>query len=118
LLLENPMLRDYLGGSAALEVEGAGARLLPLALLWMGERPVEAENHMGLSWIGEGEIQVAMHRTGWESGATFVGIKAGFAAGPHGQMDAGSFVLDMEGERWAHDLGAEDYNRIESLGMD
>ena len=32
-------------------------------------------------------------------------------------MDAGSFVLDADGVRWAHDLGAENYNRIESLGM-
>lgn len=119
LLLENRMLPAYLESEAAMEVAGAGARLLPLALVWMPEDAGTAENRMGLGWLGKGEIAVAMHRTSWEAAdAVFVGVKAGFAAGPHGQMDAGSFVLDADGERWAHDLGAESYNRIESLGMD
>jgi hypothetical protein len=33
-------------------------------------------------------------------------------------MDAGSFVLDAGGVRWACDLGAQDYNSIESKGWD
>jgi len=118
LLLENELLPRYLRSEEAMEVKGAGARLLPFALLWMPEQETPAENRMPLHWVGRGEIGVAMHRTSWDPDATFVGVKAGFAAGPHGQMDAGSFVLDAAGERWAHDLGAEDYNRIESLGMD
>jgi hypothetical protein len=32
-------------------------------------------------------------------------------------MDAGSFVLDMDGERWAVDLGKQDYNSLESKGI-
>jgi hypothetical protein len=32
-------------------------------------------------------------------------------------MDIGSFVLDADGVRWAHDLGAEGYHGIESRGM-
>jgi hypothetical protein len=32
-------------------------------------------------------------------------------------MDIGSFVLDSDGVRWAHDLGAEGYHGIESRGM-
>jgi hypothetical protein len=32
-------------------------------------------------------------------------------------MDIGSFVLDCDGVRWAVDLGAEGYHRIESRGM-
>ena len=118
LLLERRMLPRYLRSQATQEVSGASARLLPLALLWMGENDVEAENRMELDWVGRGEIPVSMHRTSWDGDALYVGLKGGFAAGPHGQMDAGSFVLDADGVRWAHDLGAENYNRIESLGMD
>jgi hypothetical protein len=33
-------------------------------------------------------------------------------------MDVGSFVMDALGERWAMDLGAQDYNAIESKGID
>jgi hypothetical protein len=118
LVHEPRMLGQYLRSPGALQVEGSGSRLLPLALVWMPPRGSGSGIGMGLHWVGTGEIPVAMHRTSWsDPDAVFVGIKAGFAAGPHGQMDAGSFVLDADGERWVHDLGAEDYNRIESLGM-
>ncbi len=33
-------------------------------------------------------------------------------------MDAGSFVLDLDGLRWAKDLGLQDYNSLESRGID
>ena len=33
-------------------------------------------------------------------------------------MDVGSFVIDAGGLRWAADLGPENYNKIESRGMD
>lgn len=121
LVWENQMLGDYLRSSQATQVDGSAARLLPLALIWMPRRtsaPGAQQMTMGLHWLGRGKIPVAMHRTSWtDPNAVYVGIKAGYAAGPHGQMDAGSFVLDADGERWAHDLGAEDYNRIESRGM-
>jgi hypothetical protein len=118
LTFERPMLRAYLASASPLQVGTSSARLLPLALIWMPPAQTPAVPRMSLHWRGTGEIGVAMHRTSWTNpDAVFVGIKAGFAAGPHGQMDAGSFVLDADGERWAHDLGAENYNRIESLGM-
>ncbi len=41
--------------------------------------------------------------------ATFVGAKAGEVAASHGNLDAGSFVLDANGQRWATELGADDY---------
>jgi oligo-alginate lyase len=32
-------------------------------------------------------------------------------------MDAGSFVLDAMGVRWAHELSPESYHRVESMGV-
>ncbi|MBQ4527003.1 MAG: heparinase II/III family protein [Clostridia bacterium] len=40
----------------------------------------------------------------------FVGFRAGSNSVAHSHLDTGSFVLDMEGERFASDLGSEDYN--------
>ena len=55
--------------------------------------------------------QVATMRTAWEDeDAAFVGLKAGRPYDNHGHADVGSFVLDSQGERWALDLGADDYN--------
>ena len=33
-------------------------------------------------------------------------------------MDIGSFVVDADGVRWADDLGMQDYNSLESKGVD
>lgn len=71
-----------------------------------------------LDWQDRGEVPIAVHRGSWDSpNALYVGIKAGSPSHNHGQMDSGSFVLDALGVRWAEDLGAEDYERIESRGM-
>ena len=45
-------------------------------------------------------------------------IKGGGANANHGHMDAGSFVLEWGGVRWAKDLGAQDYDSLERLGLD
>ncbi len=42
--------------------------------------------------------------------ATYVGFKAGSNRASHGHLDLGTFVLDQGGERWAVDLGSDDYN--------
>ena len=55
--------------------------------------------------------EVAVMRSGWEDPqALFVGFKAGDNKANHSHLDLGSFVFDAAGERWAVDLGADDYN--------
>lgn len=118
LLLERDLLRDYLRSERALEVSGSGNRVLPLALVWRAPVPADPSAEPELHWLGTGEVPVAMHRTSWrDPNAIYVGIKAGSPGANHGQMDTGFFVLDADGVRWAMDLGAENYNRIESRGM-
>jgi hypothetical protein len=41
--------------------------------------------------------------------AVFVAFRGGQNGLSHGHLDLGSFVLDADGHRWAHDLGSEDY---------
>lgn len=48
-------------------------------------------------------------RSGFEPGARFVGFKGGETREGHQHLDAGEFVFDALGVRWAHDLGADDY---------
>jgi hypothetical protein len=58
-------------------------------------------------------------RTSWNSkNAVFVGFKAGSPYVNHGHMDVGSFVMDANGERWIMDFGMQDYNSLESAGVD
>jgi hypothetical protein len=102
----------------ALERGDKGGRFFPLLLLWMGEAGTPDFSRLPLHWHSASAVPVAVHRSSWsDPAAVFAGIKAGTPSGPHGHMDIGSFVLDADGVRWATDLGAESYHRIESRGM-
>lgn len=93
-------------------------RFFPLLLLW-GQDPARADfSRLPLHWTSDSKVPVALHRSSWTTpNSVWVGLKGGSPSGPHGHMDVGSFVLDADGVRWAADLGAESYHRIESRGM-
>ncbi len=65
---------------------------------------------------GEGGNPVVLVHDTWtmDERDSFLGVKAGKASCNHGHMDAGSFVFDADGVRWASDLGMENYTRLES----
>lgn len=48
-------------------------------------------------------------RSGWEGDATFLSVHAGDNAVPHGQVDIGQFELEVDGTRFALDMGRDDY---------
>ena len=59
-----------------------------------------------------------IYRSGWDSpDDTYLGVKGGRAADNHGHIDAGSFVYESERVCWAIDLGSQDYNSLESRGV-
>jgi len=56
-------------------------------------------------------VDVAFLRSAWDEwNAIFVGFKGGDNKANHSHLDLGSFVLDALGERWALDLGSDEYN--------
>ena len=75
------------------------------------------ERELGFVGIGNGLCCVALFRTEWNKDAGYLGIKCGRPNAPHGHLDEGSFVYDDKGLRWFVELGPEDYNKIESMGM-
>lgn len=110
---ETTVLRREL--AAPSNAVSAGNRFLPLLLLWAQGDAGADYARLPLHWTGDGAVPVALHRSSWtDPNAVFCGLKAGSPSGPHGQMDIGSFVLDADGQRWAVDLGAEDYHLVET----
>lgn len=95
----------------------AGYNFLPFLLLWSNFQS-ESPPPKNLDWSGQGTNPVAFFRSGWDRDASFVGIKAGTPSANHGHMDAGSFVFDANGIRWVLDPGMQDYNSLESSGID
>jgi hypothetical protein len=89
---------------------GMGKRASPLDLLWYTAWPFEKSiAALPLSKYFRG-AEVAMLRTAWNSGATFVAFKGGDNKTNHSHLDLGTFVLDALGQRFACDLGGDDYN--------
>ena len=95
-----------------------GIRDLPAILIWGKNIPLNSINEPSEKfWMGQGANPVALMRSNWTTQAVFVGLKAGSPSVNHGHMDVGSFVIEADNRRWATDLGSQNYESLESLGM-
>ena len=77
-------------------------------ILWYGDESDEKVK-LPLDIYSKGTEAFAM-RGGWDKAdSLFVSGHGGKTNAYHSHMDAGSFVFDIMGERWAHDLEPENY---------
>lgn len=95
-------------------------RLLPAVMIWSGGMSMDKITApSSMIWVGQGKNPVALMRTSWTGpNAIYVAIKGGSPSVNHGHMDVGSFIMDANGERWAMDFGMQDYNSLETAGVD
>ena len=95
-------------------------RLLPATLLWSNGVAVRSITEpKATMWAGEGKTPVALMRTSWsDPSAIYVAVKGGSPSTNHAHMDAGSFVMEADGIRWAMDFGMQQYESLESKGVD
>ena len=102
----------------ALALEGSGIDLV-LALV-AGARNA-APAHPGDLPLGArfAAADVVSLRGAWgDPGATWLALKGGRNDANHADLDLGSFVLEAAGERWAIELGADDYALPGYFGRD
>lgn len=109
--LDADFIGDYLGSQVAPDSDKN--RTLPLAALWWMDATKPA--NWPLNWRGDGDNPVATFRSNFaDPNAMWLAIKGGRATNSHGHMDAGSFVFESDGVRWARDLGVQNYESLES----
>lgn len=95
--------------AAALQRRHAAEHPEPLDLLWLP--PETTPSHPPARGSHFAANSVCTLRTAWnDNAAGFVGFKAGDNRTSHGHLDIGSFVYEVDGVRWAEDLGSDDYN--------
>jgi len=112
--MERRMLKQVAAGTRT-----PNDRLLPFLLVWADTEQVQTEAAPDRAHFHDTDpIPVGMHRSGWGEQATYVGVEGGTASGAHAHMDAGSFVMDAAGVRWASDLKRPDYHTLETAGID
>jgi hypothetical protein len=103
----------------ASKIEADDTRELPLFLLWWRPLPdpVPIFGAAPLNWRGESSQPVAVLRSAWNDPLTsWVAIKGGSANQSHAHMDAGSFVFETLGVRWAIDPVRDDYSFLRRAG--
>ncbi len=95
-------------------------RLLVAVMIWSAGMTMDKITPpLKKVWVGQGKNPVALMRTSWtDPDAIFVAIKGGSPSVNHAHMDVGSFIMDAKGERWAMDFGMQDYNSLETAGVD
>lgn len=85
-----------------------------LALPWLdGQQESKATHPRAVHC--HGMIDLMFFRSGEAKESVYLAAKGGKGSLPHQQLDAGSFVLDADGERWALDLG---YDRQSNAAHD
>lgn len=101
------------------EEMGTLNRLAGISLVWMSQYEAQGEEGAPTSWKGDG-INPVVFFTGGEQDPHqyYFGGKGGRGGMSHGNMDAGSFVFELDGVRWSLDLGKfPNYGVVERTGF-
>jgi hypothetical protein len=94
-------------------------RLDGAGLVWLAQYEKRLYSDLPSAWKGEGSNPVAVF-TGGSSDpyGYYFGGKGGSGTVNHGNMDAGSFIFELNGIRWIFDPGNQNYNALEQAGFD
>jgi len=79
------------------------------ALAWMSRYQEKSNRKPPVSWVGKGKTPIAVFRGDTEGSDYYFAAKGGCGAVSHGNMDAGSFIFELEGVRWSVDPGTQSY---------
>jgi hypothetical protein len=93
-------------------------RLAGAGLVWLSQFERKDEKKLPLAWKGDGENPVVIFRGDTDDARQYYfGGKGGRATISHGNMDAGSFIFELDGIRWVVDPGNQSYHEIEKTGF-
>jgi hypothetical protein len=94
-------------------------RILPAIMIWgknIGINNIAPPEEK--VYVAQGPMPLCLMRTSWtDPNALYLGFKGGSASVNHAHMDVGSFIMEADGVRWAIDPGMQNYESLESLGM-
>ena len=85
-------------------------------LVWLSQIKSKKTTPLPNAWVGHGANPIAIIRD--ENTDFYLGAKGGRGTVNHGNMDAGSFVFELNGIRWVVDPGNQNYHDLEKTGFD
>lgn len=100
------------------EEMGKLSRLAGASLVWIAQFEEKNETQMPTAWKGDGSNPIVVF-TGEENDKHdyYFGGKGGRGTVNHGNMDAGSFIFELNGVRWVVDPGNQSYHELEKTGF-
>jgi hypothetical protein len=101
-----------------LEAPVKAGRLAGPGLVWLSQFKHIKTDELPLVWRGKGRNPVAFFRGGNEDpGQFYLAMKGGSANISHGNMDAGTFVFELNDVRWVIDPGNQPYYPLNRIGF-
>ena len=98
---------------------GKLSRLAGAGLVWLSQYEEKGTSEPPAAWKGAGANPVVFFNGGADDPHSFYfGGKGGRGSVNHGNMDAGSFVFELNGVRWVVDPGIQPYHELERTGFD
>jgi hypothetical protein len=94
---------------------GKLSRLAGAAIVWISQYREKSGVDVPSVWYGRGHNPIAIFTGG---NGYYFGGKGGCATTSHGNMDAGSFIFELDGVRWVIDPGNQGYHELEKTGFD
>ncbi len=87
-------------------------------LVWLTQFKQLKTSELPLNWHGNGANPVAVFRNADnDPNQYFLAVKGGKANLSHGNMDAGTFVFELDGVRWVIDPGNQSYYPLNRIGF-
>lgn len=103
----------------AVDTRGETSRFAAQGLVWLAQVNTASRTELPEVWHGGGDNPLVIFRGKKEDpGQYYFGGKGGRATISHGNMDAGSFIFELDGVRWVVDPGNQGYNELEQIGFD
>ena len=99
---------------------GKLSRIAGPGIVWLSQyQNGEQDNPIPIVWKGEGTNPIAIFTSDPnDKGDYYFGSKGGRGSVNHGNMDAGSFIFELDGVRWVADPGNQPYHELEKTGFD
>lgn len=98
------------------------SRFIGAGFIWASQFEAEKKisgHQLPLNWKGEGPEPLVFFRGDkTDPRHYYFAAKGGEANHNHGNMDAGSFIFELDGVRWVIDPGTQDYYDVEKTGFD
>ncbi len=98
---------------------GELSRVSGVGLVWISQFKEKEDAIVPTAWKGDGPNPIVIFTGGAnDPRGYYFGGKGGKGTTSHGNMDAGSFIFELDSVRWSVDPGNQSYNAIEQAGFD